>query len=92
MNSITHEELMLREAELVIDPYRDMARAVCNLVLASCPGLRQYPNSDLDLVHVNEEEEAKGKTFEDYEGILIALAGKDKVEKALDEIKSREPS
>jgi hypothetical protein len=94
MSKVSHEEHLLRVAELAIDPYRDMARLLGTLCSISAKIRTEYPYSDkslIDLLHLKEAE--SHKSLQDSErSLLYSFVGKEKAEEVLAQIRQREGS
>lgn len=92
LNKVSHEEHLLRVAELAIDPYRDMARILGNICTVSAKADREYPHSDSDLVRAYKYNEAQKVTTlqESERSLLYAFVGKEAADKILAEIRERE--
>lgn len=92
MEKVSHEEHLLRVAELAIDPYRDIAKILGTLCMVSIKSRETYPHSDSQLLREHTYREAKANnhmTESDY-SLLYAFVGKEQADKVLQEIRERE--
>lgn len=92
MSKVSHEEHLLRVAELAIDPYRDLARILGNICTVSAKTDRDYPYCDNSLIKAYELAEAQKTTHmtESERSFLYALVGKEEADKVMQQIRERE--
>lgn len=94
MEKVTHEEHLMRVAELAIDPYRDIARILGNICTVSAKINREYPYSDTNLIKEANYQETKQHTnmTETEYALLCAFVGKEQADRVLQQIRDRERS
>ena len=92
LSKVSHEEHLLRVAELAIDPYRDIARILGTLASVSAKLDKEYPYTDHQLIKEYKYQEAKTQTsLQDSErALLYAFVGKEEADKVLAQIRERE--
>ena len=92
LSKVSHEEHLLRVAELAIDPYRDVARMLGTLVSVSAKLDKEYPYTDSQLVKEYKYQEMKNVTsLQDSErSLLYAFVGKEEADRVLAQIRERE--
>lgn len=92
LSKVSHEEHLLRVAELAIDPYRDVAKILGTLVSVSAKLDKEYPYTDNQLIKEYKYQEMKNVTsLQDSErSLLYAFVGKEEADRVLAQIRERE--